>query len=40
LVADGQVKPVVGRVVPMRDAAEAHRLMAAGEVVGKVLLRT
>jgi putative PIG3 family NAD(P)H quinone oxidoreductase len=40
LVADGQVRPVVGRVVPMRDAAQAHRLMEAGDVVGKVLLRT
>jgi len=40
LVADGQVEPVVGLVVPMRDAARAHRVMEAGEVVGKVLLRT
>ncbi len=40
LVADEQVEPVVGLVVPMRDAARAHRVMEAGEVVGKVLLRT
>lgn len=39
LVAKGSVQPVVGRVVPMRDAAAAHRAMMAGDVVGKVLLR-
>jgi len=39
LVAVGEVKPVVGRVVPMRDAADAHRAVMAGDVVGKVLLR-
>ena len=39
LVAAGEVKPVVGRVVPMRDAADAHRAVMAGDVVGKVLLR-
>jgi NADPH2:quinone reductase len=39
LVEAGKVAPVVGRVLPMRDAAEAHRLVMAGEVVGKVLLR-
>ena len=39
LVGKGQVLPVVGREVPMRDAADAHRAMMAGEVVGKVLLR-
>jgi putative PIG3 family NAD(P)H quinone oxidoreductase len=40
LVEAGAVVPVVGQVLPMRDAAQAHRVMAAGEVVGKVLLRT
>jgi NADPH:quinone reductase-like Zn-dependent oxidoreductase len=29
---------VVDRVVPMADAAEAHRAIEAGEHVGKVLL--
>jgi NADPH2:quinone reductase len=40
LIATGQVKPVVGQVLPMEQAAEAHRVVEAGSVVGKVLLRT
>ena len=39
LVGSGAVKPVVGRVVPMQEAAEAHRLLEASDVFGKVLLR-
>jgi NADPH:quinone reductase-like Zn-dependent oxidoreductase len=38
LIEDGQVKPVVDRMLPMRDAAQAHRIIEAGEHVGKVLL--
>jgi putative PIG3 family NAD(P)H quinone oxidoreductase len=38
LVASGAIVPVVDRVLPMRDAAEAHRVVAASEHVGKVLL--
>ena len=38
LVADGRIAPVVDRVVPMADAAEAHRAIESGEHVGKVLL--
>lgn len=37
-VEDGTVRPVVDRVLPMRDAAEAHRAVEAGEHVGKVVL--
>ena len=37
-IASGRVRPVVDRVLPMAQAAEAHRLVAAGEHVGKVLL--
>jgi NADPH2:quinone reductase len=39
LLEVGKVKPVTGKVVPMRDAAEAHRVVDGGHVVGKVLLR-
>ncbi|MFD9705835.1 NAD(P)H-quinone oxidoreductase [Lentzea sp. NPDC059081] len=39
LVDSGAVKPIVGRVVPMSDAAEAHRLLEASDVFGKVLLK-
>lgn len=38
LVADGRVRPVVDRVLPLPKAAEAHRVLADGEAVGKVLL--
>jgi putative PIG3 family NAD(P)H quinone oxidoreductase len=40
LIADGVVRPVVDRTLPMRDAAEAHRVMESSTHVGKVLLRT
>ena len=38
LFADKRVAPLVDRVLPMRDAAEAHRLLEAGTVVGKIVL--
>lgn len=38
LVADGRVRPVIDSVLPLADAAEAHRRVRDGEVIGKVLL--
>lgn len=38
LVAAGRVRPVVDRVVGMASAAEGHRVLEAGQHVGKVLL--
>lgn len=38
LLEAGLVKPVVDRTMPMTDAAEAHRVVEAGEHIGKVLL--
>ncbi|MFJ2822837.1 NAD(P)H-quinone oxidoreductase [Streptomyces toxytricini] len=38
LVEAGRVRPVVHTVLPMREAAEAHRLVESGAHVGKVLL--
>jgi len=38
LVALGLVNPVVDRTMPMSEAAEAHRLMEAGAVTGRLLL--
>ncbi|HEY2906922.1 MAG TPA: NAD(P)H-quinone oxidoreductase [Vicinamibacterales bacterium] len=38
LVESGQVKPVVYRTFPFRDASAAHRLMESGEHIGKVVL--
>ncbi|MFJ4297412.1 NAD(P)H-quinone oxidoreductase [Curtobacterium sp. NPDC089689] len=37
-VEDGSVRPVVDSVLPLAEAGEAHRRMADGELVGKVLL--
>jgi NADPH:quinone reductase-like Zn-dependent oxidoreductase len=36
----GVVRPVIDRVLPMKDAAYAHSLLADGAVTGKVLLTT
>jgi len=38
LVERGSVKPIVGDVVPMAEAASAHRMLEEGEIFGKVLL--
>jgi putative PIG3 family NAD(P)H quinone oxidoreductase len=38
LVAAGQVRPVVDTILPLAEAAHAHRLMEAGAHVGKILL--
>lgn len=38
MVADGRITAVVDRVVPMADAADAHRAIESGDHVGKVLL--
>jgi putative PIG3 family NAD(P)H quinone oxidoreductase len=38
LVESGAIVPVVDRVLPMSDAAEAHRVVEASAHVGKVLL--
>jgi putative PIG3 family NAD(P)H quinone oxidoreductase len=39
-IESGDVRPVVDRVLPLSDAAEAHRVVANSEHVGKVLLTT
>ncbi|MEB3049460.1 NAD(P)H-quinone oxidoreductase [Mycolicibacter sp. MYC123] len=38
MLADGRIKPVIGASLPIAQAAEAHRLLASGEVAGKVVL--
>jgi putative PIG3 family NAD(P)H quinone oxidoreductase len=38
LVADGTVRPIVGRTMPLAEAADAHRLMESGQSTGKILL--
>jgi putative PIG3 family NAD(P)H quinone oxidoreductase len=39
MVADGRVRPVIGAVFPIDEVEEAHRLLSAGDVTGKVLLK-
>ena len=38
LVADGKVKPIVHQVLPLEQAAEAHRIVEDGGHSGKVLM--
>ena len=38
LISAGRVRPVTDRVLPMADAADAHRVMEQGTHVGKILL--
>jgi len=40
LVEAGKVNPVIDRILPLAEAAEAHRLIEAGAHVGKILLAT
>jgi NADPH:quinone reductase-like Zn-dependent oxidoreductase len=40
LISRGGVKPVIYRVLPLAQAAEAQRIMENGEHIGKILLRT
>ncbi|WP_329572375.1 NAD(P)H-quinone oxidoreductase [Kitasatospora sp. NBC_01266] len=39
LIESGVVKPVIDRVLPLTEAAQAHRALEAGEQVGKVVLQ-
>jgi NADPH:quinone reductase-like Zn-dependent oxidoreductase len=39
LIAAGKARPVVDRVFPLAEAAEAHRRLEAGEQLGKIVLR-
>ncbi|MGO4457632.1 NAD(P)H-quinone oxidoreductase [Streptomyces sp. M-16] len=40
LIASGRVRPVVHATYPMREAAEAHRVLESSTHVGKLLLTT
>ncbi|TXI49320.1 NAD(P)H-quinone oxidoreductase [Mycolicibacter arupensis] len=38
MIGSGRIKPVIGARVPVTQAGDAHRLLASGEVSGKVVL--
>ncbi len=38
LLGEGKIHPVVGRTLPLREAAEAHRFLASRASYGKILL--
>jgi putative PIG3 family NAD(P)H quinone oxidoreductase len=40
LLAAGMVKPIVDRTLPLTSAVDAHRLLEAGKVIGKIVLVT
>ncbi len=38
LLAAGQVRPIVDRTLPLAEAAESHRLLEEGQIIGKIVL--
>lgn len=38
LIQTGTLRPVVDRILPMKEAARAHKLLESGEVTGKLVL--
>lgn len=38
LIAQGRFRPVIDRVLPLADAAEAHRRLESSEHIGKIIL--
>ena len=39
MIACGEVSPLLAAILPLSEAAEAHRRMESGEVAGKLLLQ-
>lgn len=39
LIEAGKIKPLIQQVLPLESAAEAHRIMESGELIGKLVLR-
>jgi NADPH:quinone reductase-like Zn-dependent oxidoreductase len=38
LVASKAITPIIAKIMPVEQAAEAHRLVASGELIGKIVL--
>jgi len=39
LIATGEIKPVINKVFPLEQAADAHRLMESSTHIGKIILK-
>ena len=39
MIEAGRVRPIIDRVLTLEEAGEAHRVIEAGEHIGKVLMR-
>lgn len=39
LIFDGKLEPIVDTVLPLAEAAEAHKLLESGDIFGKLVLR-
>jgi putative PIG3 family NAD(P)H quinone oxidoreductase len=39
MIADGQVRPIIGAEFPIEQARAAHELLESGDVAGKIILR-
>ena len=40
MIADGRIKPIVHATLPLARAGDAHQMLEAGGVIGKILLTT
>jgi NADPH:quinone reductase-like Zn-dependent oxidoreductase len=40
MISDGRIKPIVHTTLPLAHAADAHHMLEAGAVIGKILLTT
>src|SRR5258706_2654975 len=38
LIADKAIQPIIARTMPVEQAAEAHRMLESGEIIGKIVL--
>jgi NADPH:quinone reductase-like Zn-dependent oxidoreductase len=38
LLGDGKIKPVIDRVMPLREGKKAYRMMEEGRQLGKIVL--
>ncbi len=39
LLSERKIKPVIGKIMNLRDASEAHRLVEEAKIVGKIVLK-